>query len=81
MTINKGTGVSTIYYKINGASSYTSSTSNVSLIVNSGSTYYYYVVASSEYTMSSCTLSKPCSSTMGSSTVTVTISARTPDIT
>lgn len=34
LTLNKGTGVSTIYYKVNGASSYTSSTSNKTLSVN-----------------------------------------------
>ena len=75
LNLNKGTGVSTIYYKINGASSYTSSTSNISLSVNSGSTYYYYGVASSGYTMSSCTSSSPCSGTMGTSAVTKTLSA------
>lgn len=62
--LNKGTGVSTIYYKINGASSYTSSTNNVSLSVNSGSTYYYYGEALSGYTMLSCTSSSPCSGIM-----------------
>ena len=75
LNLSKGTGVSTIYYKINGASSYTSSTSNVSLNVNSGSTYYYYGVASTGYSMSSCTSSSPCSGTMGTSAVTKTLSA------
>lgn len=75
LNLNKGTGVSTIYYKINGASSYTSSTSNISLSVNSGSTYYYYGEALSGYTMSSCTSSSPCSGTMGTSAVTKTLSA------
>ena len=75
LNLNKGTGVSTIYYKINGASSYTSSTSNISLSVNSGSTYYYYGTASTGYSMSSCTSSSPCSGTMGTSAVTKTLSA------
>ena len=75
LNLNKGTGVSRIYYKINGASSYTSSTSNKSLSVKYNTTYYYYGVASSGYTMSSCTSSNPCSGTMGTSTVTKTLSA------
>ena len=75
LNLNKGTGVSRIYYKINGASSYTSSTSNKSLSVKYNTTYYYYGVASSGYTMSSCTSSNPCSGTMGTRTVTKTLSA------
>ena len=75
LNLNKGTGVSRIYYKINGASSYTSSTSNKSLSVKYNTTYYYYGVASSGYTMSSCTSSNPCSGTMGTGTVTKTLSA------
>ena len=75
LNLNKGTGVSTIYYKINGASRYTSSTSNKSLRVKYNTTYYYYGVASSGYTMSSCTSSNPCSGTMGTRTVTKTLSA------
>ena len=75
LNLNKGTGVSRIYYKINGASRYTSSTSNKSLRVQYNTTYYYYGVASSGYTMSSCTSSNPCSGTMGTSTVTKTLSA------
>ena len=75
LTITKGTGVSTIYYKIDGASSYTSSTSNVSLSVNSGSTYSYYGVATSGYTMSSCTSLYPCYKIMKTSNVTETLSA------
>ena len=75
LTITKGTGVSKIYYKVDSDSSYTSSTRNVSLSVNSGSTYYYYGVASSGYTMSSCTSSSPCDGTMGTSNVTKTLSA------
>ena len=75
LKLNKRTGVSTIYYKINGASSYTSSTINISLNVNSGSTYYYYGIASTGYSMLSCTSSSPCSGTMGTSAVTKTLSA------
>ena len=75
LTLKKGTGISTIYYKVNGASSYTSVTGNVSITVNSGSTYYYYGVASTGYSMSSCTSSSPCSGTMGTSAVTKTLSA------
>ena len=76
LTLNKGTGVSTIYYKINGASSYTSSTSNKTLSVKYGTTYYYYGTASTGYTMNSCTSSSPCSGTMGASAVTKTLTAK-----
>lgn len=53
LTISKGTGISTIYYKVNGASSYTSSTSSVSVSVNDLSTYYYYATADSYHTANS----------------------------
>lgn len=76
LTLNKGTGVSTIYYKINGASSYTSSSSNKTLSVKYGTTYYYYGTASTGYTMNSCTSSSPCSGTMGASAVTKTLTAK-----
>ena len=75
LTLTKGTGVSTIYYKINGATSYSSATSTQNLSVNYNSTYYYYGVASTGYTISSCTASSPCSGTMGTSTVSKTLSA------
>ena len=76
LTLNKSTGVSTIYYKVNGASSYTSSTSNKTLSVKYGTTYYYYGTASTGYTMNSCTSSSPCSGTMGTSAVTKTLTAK-----
>ena len=75
LTLTKGTGVSTIYYKINGASSYSSATNTQNLSVNYNSTYYYYGVASTGYTISSCTASSPCSRTMGTSAVSKTLSA------
>lgn len=53
LNISKGTGISTIYYKVNGASSYSSSTSNVSVSVNDLSTYYYYATADSYHTANS----------------------------
>lgn len=78
LTLNKGTGVSTIYYKVNGASSYTSTTTNKTLSVNSGTTYYYYGVPQTGYTMNSCTSSSPCSGTMTSSVIkTLTASRKT----
>lgn len=78
LTLNKGTGVSTIYYKVNGASSYTSTTTNKTLSVNSGTTYYYYGVSQTGYTMNSCTSSSPCSGTMTSSVIkTLTASRKT----
>lgn len=75
LTLEKGTGISTIYYKVNGASSYTASTSSTTVSVPAGSTYYYYGVPLEGYTMSSCTESSPCSGTMGTSAVTVSLSA------
>ena len=77
LTLSKGTGVSTIYYKVNGASSYTSTTTNKTLSVNRGTTYYYYGVPQTGYTMNSCTSSSPCSGTMTSS-VTKTLTASAP---
>lgn len=78
LTLNKSTGVSTIYYKVNGASSYTSTTTNKTLSVNRGTTYYYYGVPQTGYTMNSCTSSSPCSGTMTSSvTKTLTASRKT----
>ena len=77
LTLNKGTGVSTIYYKVNGASSYTSTTnSRITVSVNEGSTYYYYGIASTGYAMNSCSSSSsPCSGTMGASAVTKSLTA------
>ena len=75
LSITKGTGVGTIYYKVNGASSYTSSTSNVSVSVNYGTTYYYYGTASTGYYMTTCTASSPCSGTMGTSNVSKSLTA------
>ena len=75
LTLTKETGVSRIYYKINGASSYSSVTSTQSLSVNYGSTYYYYGVASTGYSIRTCTSSSPCSGTMGTSAVSKTLSA------
>lgn len=78
LTLNKSTGVSTIYYKVNGASTYTSTTTNKTLSVNRGTTYYYYGVPQTGYTMNSCTSSSPCSGTMTSSvTKTLTASRKT----
>lgn len=74
LTINKGTGVSTIYYKVNNASDYTMSSDNVSVSVEEGTVYYYYGISSSGYTMSSCTSSSPCSGTITGAT-TLTLSA------
>lgn len=75
LNLKKGTGVREIHYKVDSDSDYTSSTSDVSLSVNSGSTYYYYGVASSGYTMDDCTSSSHCSGTMETSAVTETLSA------
>ena len=75
LTLTKGTGIGTIYYKINGASTYTSTTATATLNVDYDSTYYYYGVASTGYTYTACTASSPCSGKMGSSAVNKTLSA------
>ena len=73
LTLKKGTGIGTIYYKINGASTYTSTTATATLNVNYGSTYYYYGVAATGYTYTACTASSPCSAKMGTTAVTQTL--------
>ena len=73
LTLTKGTGIGTIYYKINGASTYTSTTATATLNVNYGSTYYYYGVASTGYTYTACTASSPCSGKMGTTAVSQTL--------
>lgn len=78
LTLNKGTGISIMYYKINGSNTYASTTnSSITVSVNEGSTYYYYGIASTGYAMNSCSSSSsPCSGTMGASAVTKTLTAR-----
>ena len=73
LTLTKGTGIGTIYYKINGASTYTSTTATATLNVNYDSTYYYYGVASTGYTYTACTASSPCSGKMGTTAVSQTL--------
>lgn len=80
LTLTKGTGISIMYYKINGSNTYASTTnSSITVSVNEGSTYYYYGIASTGYAMNSCSLSSgPCSGTMTSSvTKTLTASRKT----
>lgn len=79
LTLTKGTGISIMYYKINGSNTYASTTnSSITVSVNEGSTYYYYGIASTGYAMNSCSLSNPCSGTMTSSvTKTLTASRKT----
>lgn len=50
LTITKNTGVATIYYKVNGASSWSSTTSSKTVSVNHGSNIYWYATAASGYT-------------------------------
>lgn len=80
LTLTKGTGVATIYYKVNGASDYSSTTDDsITISVEYGTTYYYYGTASTGYSMDSCSsLSNSCSGTMGASSVTKTLSATAP---
>lgn len=58
-------GITAIYYKINGSNTYEMTTDNsITLNVNSGSTYYYYGVPIDGNTMASCTELSPCSGIM-----------------
>lgn len=77
LTLTKETGISIMYYKINGSNTYASTTnSSITVSVNEGSTYYYYGIASTGYAMNSCSSSSsPCSGTMGASAVTKTLTA------
>ena len=75
LRLTKGTGISKIYYKLDGDSSYTSSTTNSTFKVNNGSKYYYYGEASTGYTISTCTESNPCSVEINSTFVNKTINA------
>ena len=75
LTIQKDTGVNSIYYKVNGSSTYSATTdSSITLKVISGSNYYYYGVPHYGYKMDSCTKDSPCSGIMGDSDVNKTLS-------
>ena len=66
LTIQKGTGVDSICYKINDSNTYSATiSSSITLKVVSGSKYYYYGTPKNGYKMSSCTKDSPCSGTMG----------------
>lgn len=49
ITITKNTGISTIYYKVNGASSWTSTTASTTVSAKYDSTVYWYANAATEY--------------------------------
>ena len=75
LTIQKGTGVDSICYKINGSNTYSATiSSSITLKVVSGSKYYYYGTPKNGYKMSSCTKDSPCSGTMGNSETIKTLS-------
>ena len=75
LTIQKDTGVNSIYYKVNGSSTYSATRdSSITLKVISGSNYYYYGVPHYGYKMDSCTKDSPCSGIMGDSDVNKTLS-------
>ena len=77
LTIRGYDSVGTGYYKINGASSYTSFSAfanTITLSVKYGSTYYYYATPADDTVyMAKCSQSSPCSGTMGASDVTVSL--------
>ena len=69
-------GVTAIYYKINGSNTYEVTTDDsITLNVNNGSTYYYYGVPLPGSTMSSCTESAPCSGVISGGNVTKKLSS------
>ena len=76
LSVTKGTGIARIYYKVNGASNYSSTTSNLSVSVNDQSTYYYYAVADDYHTVNSdCgTSSSPKSGTVNCANVSKSVS-------
>lgn len=78
LTLIKGTGISTIYYKVNGSVDYISTTATKTIDVYYGTPYYYYGVAASGYIISTCTSANPCSETMGTSAVSKSLSASAP---
>ena len=49
LTITVNTGVARVYYKVNGASSWSSTTSSKTVSINHGSNIYWYATASSGY--------------------------------
>lgn len=68
VTVTKNTGISTIYYKINGASSWSSTTSSTTISPDYDSTVYWYATAATGYTGNDIgTSSSPKSFTMGTS--------------
>lgn len=76
LTITKGTGVGAIYYKTGSATSYTRSSSSVSISLEKGTAYSYYGLSQIGYTLSSCNgLNNVCTGTMGTSAVTKNLSA------
>lgn len=78
LTLQKDNNVSTIYYKINEASNYASTTDNsIDLAVQTGTTYYYYGAPKDGYAMNSCTSSSPCTGTMEMGTITKQLTATT----
>ena len=76
LTLTKGTGISAIYYKVNGASTYTSTNATATLSVTYGTTYYFYGVAATGYTYTACTASSPCSGKMGTTAVSKTLTGK-----
>ena len=65
LTLTKGTGIGKIYYKVNGATTYSSTTSSTTVQVNYGSTWYAYAEADAGYKYSATSSSSPTSGTMG----------------
>ena len=84
LTIRGYDSVGTGYYRINGASSYTSFSAfanTITLSVKYGSTYYYYATPADDTVyMAKCSQSSPCSGTMGASDVTVSLMGTEKDV-
>lgn len=65
LNLIKGTGISEIYYKLEGNSGYTKVTSSTSIDVKYNTKYYVYAVPDNGYSYNTYTLSSPLSGTMG----------------
>lgn len=75
LTITKNTGISTIYYRVSGASSYTSTTSSTSVNYDYGTVIEYYAIQSTGYKAPSVTKLTPGTVTIGTSGGTISPTA------
>jgi len=65
LSLEKGTGIATIYYKVNGATSYTQTTSGKDVSVDFGTTWYAYATPATGYSYTETSESNPTNGVMG----------------